>query len=223
VRRRDFIKIAIAGPAAAWPLAMRAQQPPTVVGLLRPTRAEESGHLVAAVREGLRDSGYPSDKVIIESRWGDGRDEQLPKLARELVALPVAAIVAGGIPAARAAKAATASIPIIFATGGDPQTEGLVSSISRPGGNMTGVSFYNIPVTGKRLALLHELVPKVEIIAVLQDPNSATFQTETREIEAAARAIGQKIIIVKARNQCSLFDRGQVRCRRSVCGRWCIF
>ena len=88
---------------------------------------------------------------------------------------------------------------------------------------MTGVSFYNIPVTGKRLALLHELVPKAEIIAVLQDPNSATFQTETREIEAAARAIGQKIIIVKARNQCSLFDRGQVRCRRSVCGRWCIF
>src|SRR5262249_12017439 len=202
---------------------MRAQQPPTVVGLLRPTRAEESGHLVAAVREGLRDSGYPSDKVIIESRWGDGRDEQLPKLARELVALPVAAIVAGGIPAARAAKAATASIPIIFATGGDPPTEGLVSSISRPGGTMAVVRFYNIPVTGKRLALLHELVPKVEIIAVLQDPNSATFQTETREIEAAARAIRQKIIIVKARNQCSLFDRGQVRCRRSVCGRWCIF
>src|SRR5262249_54365644 len=85
--------------------------------------------------------------------------------------------------------------------GGDPQTEGLVSSISRPGGNMTGVSFYNIPVTGKRLALLHELVPKAEIIAVLQDPNSATFQTETREIEAAARAIGQKIIIVKASSE----------------------
>src|SRR5262249_4369985 len=172
---------------------------------------------------GYIESAHQSNIVITESRWGDGHDEQLQKLARELVALPVAAIVAGGIPAARAAKAATASIPIIFATGGDPQTEGLVSSISRPGGNMTGVSFYNIPVTGKRLALLHELVPKVEIIAVLQDPNSATFQTETREIEAAARAIGQKIIIVKARNQCSLFDRGQVRCRRSVCGRWCIF
>src|SRR5262249_8178134 len=150
---------------------------------------------------GYIESAHQSNIVITESRWGDGHDEQLQKLARELVALPVAAIVAGGIPAARAAKAATASIPIIFATGGDPQTEGLVSSISRPGGNMAGVSFYNIPVTGKRLALLHELVPKAEIIAVLQDPNSRTFQTETREIEAAARGIGQKIIIVKASSE----------------------
>jgi ABC-type uncharacterized transport system substrate-binding protein len=202
VRRRDFIKIVIAGLSTAWPLATRAQQPPAaVIGFLRPTRAEESGHLVAAVREGLRDSGYPGDKVIIESRWGDGREEQLPKLARELVALPVAAIVAGSIPAARAAKAATASIPIIFVTGGDPQTEGLVSSISRPGGNMTGVSFYDIPVTGKRLALLRELVPKAEVIAVLQDPNSVIFQSETREIETTVRALGQKIITVKATNQ----------------------
>ena len=106
MRRREFIKIAIAGSAAAWPLAARAQQSPTVIGFLRPTKAEESGDLVAAVREGLRDSGYPSDKVIIESRWGDGRDEQLPRLARELVVLPVAAIVARGIPAAWAAKQA---------------------------------------------------------------------------------------------------------------------
>jgi putative ABC transport system substrate-binding protein len=196
MRRRDFIK-GIAGSAVSWPLATRAQQP-IVVGFLRPTRAEESGHLVAALREGLRESGYPSDKAIIEARWGDGRDEQLPKFARELVALPVAAIVAGSLPAARAAKAATASIPIIFVTGADPQTEGLVSSLSRPAGNMTGVSFYDIPVTGKRLALLHELVPKAEVIAVLQDPNSATFKTETHEIEAAVRASGQKITIVKA-------------------------
>src|SRR5262245_17735474 len=180
---------------------MRAQQPPTVVGFLRPTRAEESGHLVAAVREGLRESGYPSDKVLIEARWGDGREEPLPKLARELVALPVAAIVAGSVPAARAAKAVTASIPIIFVTGSDPQTEGLVSSISRPDGNMTGVSFYDIPVTGKRLALLHELVPNAEVIAVLQDPKSATFQSETREIEAAAGAIGQKVINFKASSE----------------------
>jgi putative tryptophan/tyrosine transport system substrate-binding protein len=105
-------------------------------------------------------------------------EERLPKLAVELVGLQVAAIVAGSLPSARAAKAATASIPIIFVTGADPQTEGLVSSISRPGGNMTGVSFYDIPVTGKRLALLHELVPTAEVIAVLQDPNAATFQSE---------------------------------------------
>ena len=137
VRRRDFIKVAIAGSAVAWPLATRAQQPPTpVIGFLRPTRAEESGQLVAAVREGLRESGYPTDKAVIESRWGDGHEERLPKLAVELVGLQVAAIVAGSLPSARAAKAATASIPIIFVTGADPQTEGLVSSISRPGGNM---------------------------------------------------------------------------------------
>jgi len=202
VRRRDFIKIVIAGSSAAWPLATRAQQPSAaVIGFLRQTRAEESGHLVAAVREGLRESGYSSDKVIIESRWGDGREEQLPKLARELVALPVAAIVAGSSPPARAAKVATASIPIIFVTGVDPQTEGLVSSISRPGGNMTGVSFYDIPVTGKRLALLHELVPKAEVIAVLQDPNAPGFETETRELEKTVRALGQKVITVKAANE----------------------
>jgi putative ABC transport system substrate-binding protein len=197
VRRRDFIKIVIAGSAAAWPLLTQAQQPPTsVIGFLRPTKAEESGHLVAAVREGLRESGY--DKVVIESRWGDGQEAQLVKLADELVALPVSAIVAGSIPATRAAKAATASIPIIFVTGADPQTEGLVSSLSRPGGNMTGVSFYDIPITGKRFALLHELVPTADVIAVLQDPSSAILQTESREIETTARAMGQKIITVKA-------------------------
>jgi putative ABC transport system substrate-binding protein len=129
---------------------------------------------------------------------GNGHEEQLPKLAGELVALGVAAIVAGSLPAARAAKAATTNIPIIFVTGADPQTEGLVSSLSRPGGNMTGVSFYDIPITGKRLALLHELVPSAEVIAVLQDPNSGILQTESREIETTARAMGQKIIIVKA-------------------------
>jgi putative tryptophan/tyrosine transport system substrate-binding protein len=201
VRRRDFIKIAIAGSAVAWPLAMQAQQPPTVVGFLRPTRAEESGHLVAALREGLRESGYPSDKVTIESRWADGREEQLPKLARELVALPVAAIVAGSTTTAKAAKAATANIPIIFVSGGDAQAEGLVSSISRPDGNMTGVSFYSVPITGKRLALLHELVPNADVIAVLQDPTGGLFETEAREIETAARAIRQKIITLKAGNE----------------------
>jgi putative ABC transport system substrate-binding protein len=157
--------------------------------------------MVAALREGLRDLGYSSDKVLIEYRWADGRDEQLPKLARELIALPVAAIVAGGVAAARAAKAATTSIPIVFVTGADPQTEGLVSSISRPGGNVTGVSFYDVPITGKRLALLHELVPNAEVIAVLQDPNSGVFQSETREVETTVRAMGQKIITFKASSE----------------------
>ena len=178
-------------------VATRAAAAHAVIGFLRPTKAEESGQLVAAVREGLRKSGYPTDKALIESRWGDGHEERLPKLAVELVGLQVAAIVAGSLPSARAAKAATASIPIIFVTGADPQTEGLVSSISRPGGNMTGVSFYDIPVTGKRLALLHELVPTAEVIAVLQDPNSATFQTESREIETAFAPWGRKSLLSK--------------------------
>src|SRR6516164_1274565 len=201
MRRRQFIKL-LGGAAAVWPFAARAQQPAMpVVGFLRITRAEESGHLVAAFRQGLRESGYPSDKVVIESRWADGREERLPKLASELVASQAAAIAAGSLPATRAAKAATASIPIIFVTGGDPLEERLVSSLNRPGGNVTGVSFYDIPITGKRLALLRELVPKAETIAVLQDPTSATFQTETREIEAAVRASGQKIITVKAASE----------------------
>jgi putative tryptophan/tyrosine transport system substrate-binding protein len=203
MRRRDFISLAgstlFGGAAATWPLATQAQQAPLpVIGFLRPTKAEESGHLVAALRQGLRESGFPRDRVAIQFRWGDGREEQLPKLASELVTSQVAAIVAASLPSARAAKAATASIPIIFVTGGDPQEEGLVSSLSRPGGNITGVSFYDIPITGKRLALLRELVPQAETIAVLQDPNAATFQSETREIDAAVRASGQKIIIVKA-------------------------
>jgi putative ABC transport system substrate-binding protein len=198
MKRREFIAL-LGGTAAAWPLQVRAQRPAIpVVGFLRPTRAEESGHLVAAIRQGLRESGYQSDKVLIEFRWAGGREEQLPKLASELVASQVAAIVAASLPSARAAKAATASIPIVFVTGGDPQEEKLVSSLNRPGGNVTGVSFYDIPITGKRLALLRELVPKAETIAVLQDPTSATFQTETREIEAAVHASGQKIITFKA-------------------------
>jgi putative ABC transport system substrate-binding protein len=201
MRRREFISL-LGTAAAAWPLAARAQQQALpVIGFLRPTRAEESGQLVAAVRQGLRESGYPNGKAIIESRWGDGREERLPKLAAELVALQVAAIVAGSTPATRAAKAATASIPIIFVTGADPVAEGLVSSLNRPVGNVTGVSFYDIPITGKRLALLHELVPKAEVIAVLQDPNAGTFQSETHEIEAAVRDIGQKILIVKAHSE----------------------
>ena len=194
MQRREFITL-LGGAAAACPLVALAQ-PATVIGFLRPTKAEESGHLVAAVREGLRNSGYPTDKVVIDPRWGDGREEQLPKLAGELVALPVAVIVAGSLPAARAAKAATGNIPIVFVTGADPQTRGLVSSISRPGGNMTGVSFYDIPITGEQLALLHELVPKAEVVAVLLDPTSATL-----EIATAVRAMGQKIITVNAANE----------------------
>jgi putative ABC transport system substrate-binding protein len=194
MRRRDFITLI--GSAAGWPLAARAQQPTMpVVGFIRPTRAEESGHLVAAVRQGLRESGYPN--VAIEARWGEGQKERLPKLAAELVALNVKAIV-GSVDVALALKAATANIPIVFVTGTDPVAAGLVSSINRPGGNMSGVSFYALPVIGKRLELLHELVPKAELIAVLQDPTYAEHQAEANLVETAARNLGQKIITFKA-------------------------
>jgi ABC-type uncharacterized transport system substrate-binding protein len=196
MRRRKFISLL--GGAAAWPLGALAQQQATpVIGFLRPTGAADAGHLVAAVRQGLRESGNPSDKVAIESRWADGRPEQLPKLAAELVALQVTAIV-GSAEAALALKVATTNIPIVFVTGADPVAAGLVSSISRPGGNVTGVSFFDIPVTGKRLALLRELVPNAEIIAVLQDPNFSQHQIVTREIETAAAAMGQKIVTLNA-------------------------
>ena len=197
MKRREFI--ALAGcTAAGWPLAPRAQQSALpVVGFLRPSRAEEFGHLVAAVRQGLRESGYTNDKVTIETRWANGQTERLPKLAAELVALKVAAIVAS-LDATLAAKKATETIPIIFVTGVDPVAAGLVSSISRPGGNMTGVSFYGVPVTGKRLELLRQLVPEAELIAVLQDPTFAVHQTETSLIETAAHNLGQKIVTFEA-------------------------
>jgi putative tryptophan/tyrosine transport system substrate-binding protein len=197
MRRREFISF-LGGAAAVWPFGVRAQQQATpMIGFLRPTGAADAGHLVAAVRQGLRESGYPSDKVAIESRWADGRPERLPKLAAELVALQVTAIV-GSAEAALALKAETTSIPIVFVTGADPVAAGLVSSISRPGGNITGVSFFDIPVTGKRLALLRELVPNARIIAVLQDPNFSQYQTVTREIEVAAGAMGQKLVTLNA-------------------------
>ena len=201
MRRRDFIKVVAGSAASTWPLGARAQQQPKpVIGFLRPTRAGDAGHLVAAVRQGLREAGYATDKVVIEPRWGDGRQEQLPKLAAELVALQVAAIV-GSVEAALAAKAATTSIPIVFVTGADPVVAGLVSSISRPGGNVTGVSFFDIPIVGKRLALLRELVPNAETIAVMHHANFSEYQTEVREIETAARASGQKIILFSVRSE----------------------
>ena len=170
------------------------------VGFLRPSRADEAGHLFAAVRQGLRESGYPSDKITIEARWADDQAERLPSLASELVNLQVSAIV-GSVDAALAAKKATTNIPIIFVTGVDPEAIGLVSNISRPGSNVTGVSFYSVPVIGKRFALLRELVPTAEVIAVLQDPNFSVLSAENREIEAAARALGQKIIALKASSE----------------------
>ena len=196
MRRREFIKL-VSRAAIAWPISARAQQPVPVIGFLRPTRADESGHLIAAFRQGLRESGYSSDKITIEARWADGNPERIPKLAAELISLPVA-VMFGNAGVALAAKKITTTTPIVFVTGVDPVLAGVVSNINRPGANVTGVSFNDVPITGKRLALLREMAPKAEIIAVLQDPNFFAAEAETREIETAARALGQKIITVKA-------------------------
>src|SRR5215469_5671419 len=200
MRRREFITL-LSGAAVSCPLSASAQQAALpMVGFLRPTRAEESGQLVAAVRQGLSESGYPNDKVVVETRWANGQLEQIPRLVAELLALQVSVIVAN-IDAALAAEKVTISVPIVFITGADPVAAGLVSSINRPGGNITGVSFNSVSTTGKRLELLRQLVPKTELIAFLQDPTFAVHQIETRDIETAALTLGQKIITFTAGNE----------------------
>jgi putative ABC transport system substrate-binding protein len=196
MRRRDFLKVI--GGSATWPLAALAQQASVpVIGFLRSTTAADAGPWVAAFRQGLRESGYPPGKIVVEARWAEGHSDRLPKLATELASLPVAVII-GNTPAVLAAKKVTASIPIVFVTGVDPTTEKLVTSINHPGGNVTGVSFFDVPVAGKRLTLLRELVPNAEIVATLQDANFSDAQIETLEIETAAKAIGVKIVAMKA-------------------------
>jgi putative tryptophan/tyrosine transport system substrate-binding protein len=200
MKRRDFITLL--GGAAAWPLAARAQQPAMpVVGFLRSTAAVGSEHLVTAFRHGLSEAGFvEGQNVAVEYRFADDHEDRLPTMAAELVRRGVAVIKANGI-AVPAAKAATATIPIVFTTGLDPVRTGFVDSVSRPGGNVTGVVFTTTDLAAKQLGLLHELVPKAAIIAVLGDANSPEFEIELREIEAAGRAIGREILVVKATEQ----------------------
>ena len=198
MRRREFITL-LGGAAVAWPLAARAQQPATpVVGFLRTASAAGSEHLVDAFRQGLKEVGFvEGQNVAVEYRWADDQDDRLPGMAADLVRRQVVAIAANGL-AVPAARAATATIPIVFATGWDPVRTGLVASLSRPGGNVTGVVFTQTDLATKQLALLHELVPNAAIIAVLGDTNQPEFEVELRELEAAARALGRQILVVKA-------------------------
>jgi putative ABC transport system substrate-binding protein len=197
VRRRDFI--ALLGSAAAWPFAARAQQPAMpVIGFLRSTAAAGSAHFVAAFRQGLSEAGFvEGQNIAIEYRWADEHHERLGALAADLVRRQVAAIVANSI-SAQAAKSATTTTPIVFVTGSDPVRIGLVPSLSRPGGNVTGVSFTTADLLAKRLGLLHELVPKAGVIGVLLDPNIPEHEAELRELETAARGIGRETALVKA-------------------------
>jgi ABC-type uncharacterized transport system substrate-binding protein len=202
MKRRAFITL-LGGAAAAWPLAAGAQQPTMpVVGFLRSTPASGFAYTVDPFRRGLNDAGFVEGKnVTIEYRWADNQRDRLPGLAADLVRRQVAAIVGAGVPAAQAGKAATATTPIVFVIGADPVRVGLVESINRPGSNVTGVVFSVGLLAAKLLGMLDELVPKPSIIAVLRDPNGAAFESQSRDLEEAARAIGRQILMVNAANE----------------------
>jgi putative ABC transport system substrate-binding protein len=200
MRRRKFLGL-LAGSAIAWPLAARAHQQAAmpVVGFLRPTAAAGSEPAVRAFRQGLNEAGFvEGQNVGIDYRWADGRYDRLPTLVAELVRQQVAVIFAGGPAAARAARAATETIPIVFTTGDDPVKEGLVASFNRPGGNATGINVVAVELETKRLGLLHELVPAAGTIAALLNPKSPNFATQSKDLQAAARAIGQPIHLMNA-------------------------
>jgi putative tryptophan/tyrosine transport system substrate-binding protein len=199
MRRREFI--AGLGSAVAWPTVARAQQQAMpVVGLLNAGAPETNASNKAAFLQGLKETGYVEDQnVAIDDHFADFRDERLPSLAADLVRHRVKVIATFGGPAsAIAAKAATATIPIVFVTGGDPVGLGLVASFNRPGGNVTGVSFLINALGSKRLELLLELVPTVATIGFLVDPTNPNTESETADMLAAANAIGRKLLVVKA-------------------------
>jgi putative ABC transport system substrate-binding protein len=205
MKRREFITL-VGGAAAAWSLAARGQQPAMpVVGVLS---AEWPNAVTAdrlhAFRGGLNDTGYFEGRnVTIEYRWAEGRNDRLPALAAELVRLPVNVIVcAGSTPATIAAKAASTTVPIVFYGGADPVSMGLVASLSRPGGNVTGVTTLNVEIGAKRLEVLHELVPTATMIAGLVNPtNPVIAETETRDLQAAARTLGLTLHMLHASSE----------------------
>jgi putative ABC transport system substrate-binding protein len=200
MRRREFI--AGLGSAAAWPLAAHAQQPAMpVIGFVYLGSADAYAGYVAAFRKGLGETGYvEGQNVTVEYYWLEGQYDRLPSLMTDLVRRRVAVIATlGGTPAAIAAKAATATIPIVFGVGEDPVKHGLVGSLARPGGNATGVNFFNAEVVAKRLALLHELVPKALHVAVLLNPASGpNAETTLQGVSEAARTIGLQIRVFNA-------------------------
>ena len=189
--RREFITL-VGGAAVAWPLEARAQQPMPVVGFLNNAWPDAR---VAAFRQGLKESGYvEGQNVAIEYRWAEGRNDRLPAMAADLVRRQVAVIAATTTPAALAAKAATTTIPIVFETASDPVGLGLVASLNRPGGNVTGVTQTNVEVAPKRLELLHELVPTAGVMALLVDPTDPVLaETQSNELQAAAHTFGLEL------------------------------
>ena len=192
MKRREFIAF-VGGATFAWPLGARAQQPTMpAIGLLSSLSASDATRVMTAFRQGLNSAGYvEGSNVTIEYRWAAGRYEQLPAMAADLVGRKVAVIAAiSGTPAARAAKEATATVPVVFAIGNDPVAAGLVKSLNRPGGNVTGATFFTQPLATKRLELLRELRPSLTTIAVLVNPHNAPTVLEGRNAQTAAQAFG---------------------------------
>jgi len=200
--RRDFL--ALLGGGAAWPLTSRAQQPTIpVVGFIRTTSADDSAKLAEAFRRGLSELGYIEGRnVLIEYRYAQGQIDRLPVLFADLVRLRVAVLAAtGGTLSARAAKSATNTIPIVFTTGDDPVKAGLVSSLSRPGGNLTGISQFGSRLAAKRLALLRELVPTTALIAVLLNPTNPDSTEEAKDLQESAAALGIELLVLHAASE----------------------
>ena len=197
MRRREFITLL--GGAAAWPLAAHAQQPPIpVVGFLHTTSSSAWAPLVSSFRNGLRDFGYvEGQNVTIEYRWAEGQYARLSALVNDLINRKVA-VIAANSPSALAAKAATTTIPIVFQSGSDPVQLGLVASLNRPGGNVTGVSFFATALEAKRLGLLREMVPDAAVISVLVNPNFPGSAFQVREIQEAARTLRHPIHVLNA-------------------------
>jgi putative tryptophan/tyrosine transport system substrate-binding protein len=201
LRRRQFLTL-LGGAAAAWPLAARAQQSAMpVIGFLHPASPESYADQLRAFRQGLKEAGFvEGENVAIEYRWAEGQNDRLPALADELVRRRVAVIAAAGGPnSTLAAQAATTTVPIVFVTGQDPVRLGLVTSLARPGGNLTGINFFTVELVAKRLELLRELLPGAMRIAVFVDPASAaTTESTLRDVEAAAGVMRLQIQVLKA-------------------------
>lgn len=198
MRRRDFITLA-GSAAASWPFAVCAQPLP-LIGYMTSRSAKDSELHTAAFLRGLSESGYiPGQNLRIEYRWADGHYERLPEIAAELTRLPLAALVAaGGEPSALAAKAATATVPIIFLIGGDPVKAGLTASVNRPGANATGISFVTAELGGKRVDLISALVPKAKTIALLVNPNMSETDAHIQSARMGADTLGRHLVVLNA-------------------------
>ena len=202
MRRREFIALLGSAAVVAWPFAGCAQQALPVVGFVNSGSAQTLTLIAAAYRKGLEEVGFVEGKnVLIESRWADGQYDRLPELIAELIKRKVTVIMAGGPPAAQAAKTATSTIPVVFTSGDNPVQIGLVASINRPGGNVTGVHVLFTELESKKLGLLRELVPTADVVAALINHSRPIANNQTAELQAAAQKFGQRIQIIHAANE----------------------